>query len=313
MGFLAYKQLEKEYAKFIGSDYAVAVNSGTAALHLALLALDVRPGDEVIVPDFTMAACGFAVSYTRARVVTVDCDKRFNIDTKDLENKITEKTRAIMAVHIYGRLCDMEEINRIAKKYNIFVIEDACEAQGAKLGPADVTCHSFYSNKIVHAEEGGMITTNKPSIAEKANYLKNMAFGDNHSYFHEEIGYNYRMPEGQAQKALESLRIVDRNLKKRKKIEKWYNKYIPKEWQLPERDVVWVYDLKHPKKHNVVTLVNGSRFAFKPLSTMPMWKQTVGENALKASQENIYLPVHPSMSKRDVKRISYETFNCGVR
>ena len=152
-----YSKLEKEYAKFCGKKYAVSVNSGTSALHLALVVLGIGKGDEVIVPDFTMAACGFAVAYTGAKVITVDCKDDLTIDETLIEKKITKRTKAIMPVHIYGRLCNMEAINKIAKKYNLYVIEDACEAQGAKgLGKADLTCYSLYQNKIISGEEGGL-------------------------------------------------------------------------------------------------------------------------------------------------------------
>lgn len=174
-----YQQLELEYAKFDGSKYAVSCNSGTAALHLAMLSLGITAGDEVIIPDFTMAACGFAVSYCGATPIFVDCDGTLCIDWKLIEKKITKKTKAIMAVHIYGRLCNMKEILKIAKKHNLYVIEDACEAQGAVYkSKADITCYSFYENKIIHAEEGGICTTNSKKFADKMNYYKNMAFGD---------------------------------------------------------------------------------------------------------------------------------------
>ena len=157
-------KLEKEYAKFCGKKYAIAVNSGTSALHLALIAMGVKKDDEVIVPDFTMAACGFAVNYCGAKVVTVDCKNDLTIDETLIEEKITKKTKAIMPVHIYGRLCNMKAINNIAKKHGLKVIEDACEAQGADTGHADITCYSLYKNKIIAGEEGGIVTTNSKKV-----------------------------------------------------------------------------------------------------------------------------------------------------
>jgi perosamine synthetase len=174
-----YKILEDKYSKFCGAKYGVSCNTGTAALHLALLAIGVGKGDEVIIPDFTMAACGFAVSYTGAKPVFVDCDDSLCMDWKLIEKKITKKTKAIMVVHIYGVLCNMKEILKIAKKHKLKVIEDACEVQGAVYkSKADITCYSFYENKIIHAEEGGMCTTDNKQYADRMNYLKNMAFGD---------------------------------------------------------------------------------------------------------------------------------------
>lgn len=251
-----YKLLEKEYAKFTGSKYAVSCSSGTAALHLALRTIGIGREDEVIIPDFTMAACGFAVSYCGAIPVFIDCGDDLNIDCSLIEAKITKKTKAIMAVHIYGRLCNMKEILRIARKHHLKVIEDACEAQGAVYkSKADITCYSFYENKIIHAEEGGMCTTDNKKYADQINYLKNMAFSPEHDYFHKEIGYNYRMPNSQAKLALESLKNYPKENKRRRNIE--FEEY-GKNWL----DAVWVLPF---------STGGGDRPFFKPLSTFPMY------------------------------------------
>lgn len=288
-----YQELEKEYADFVGSKYAVAVSSGTAALHVALVALGIGEGDEVIVPDFTMAACGFAVAYTGAKVVTVDCNEQYLIDPELIEAKITKKTKAIMPVHIYGRICDMQAIMKIAKKHNLKVIEDACEAQGAVYNSqADVTCYSFYRNKIIAAEEGGIVCTNDEKLAENIRDLKNMAFGDKHDYFHNRIGFNYRMSDGQAKLVLKSLKKYPENLQKRKDFEKAWQMLRP---TLP-RDAVWVYDFlcqDEYEKAQVIKDLNVRRITwrhfFKPLSTMPMFKQEVGKHALDYSKRGLYI------------------------
>jgi dTDP-4-amino-4,6-dideoxygalactose transaminase len=280
--------LEQEYAKFCGKKYAVAVSSGTSALHLALIVMGIGKGDEVIVPDFTMVACGYAVAYTGAKVITVDCKDDLNIDENLIEEKITKRTKAIMPVHIYGRLCNMKAINKIAKKHGLKVIEDACEAQGAKTGNADITCYSLYKNKIISGEEGGIITTNNKDIYDKLQDLKCMAFGKKHNYYHTEIGYNYRITESSARMALESLRNVKENLKKRKAIADDFDKQIPPEWQMPKRDVVWVYDLLPPKG---IVFEGDIREFFKPLSTMPMFKQKVGQKAKYYGDKGIYINV----------------------
>lgn len=300
-----YKTLEEEFAKFTGKQYAVAVNSGTAALHLSLVALGIGKGDEVIIPDFCMAAAAFAVSYTGATPVFVDCGLDLNIDPLRIEAKITKRTKAIMPVHIYGRLCDMEAINEIANKYALAVVEDACEVHGAPVGKADLTCFSFYRNKIVHAEEGGIIVTDDERLYNDMQDLKSMAFGTAHNYFHERIGFNYRMPESQAKLALESLRKIDKNLAKRRKVEEWYNKYIPEELQMPAtREVVWVYDMIKPYIWEQLMNVPGARHVFKPMSTMPMYKKEPLNIMAKFFSENMmYLPVNPEMSESDVKKI----------
>lgn len=279
-----YKKLEEEYAKFVGNKYAVSCNSGTSALHLAFLALNIGKGDEVIVPDFTMVACGFAVAYTGAKVVTVDCDDKYNIDVKQIESKITKKTRAIMAVHIYGRLCDIKTICKIAKKHGLYVIEDACEAQGAIFkSKADITCYSFFKNKIIHAEEGGICTTDNKKYADRMNYLKNMCFEKSHNYFHKEIGYNYRMPDSQAMLALESLRMYPRNSLTRRCAEELFDN--------GKRDAVWVLDKlcsNNKERELLISQNKKTRRFFKPLSTMPMFKQSVGKNAKRYSQIGVY-------------------------
>ena len=260
-----YKLLEYKYKRYVGADYAVSCNTGTSALHLALMAIGITKGDEVIMPDFTMVACGFAVSYCGAKPVFVDCDKTLCIDWKLIEKKITKRTKAIMAVHIYGRLCNMKEILRIAKKHKLKVIEDGCEGQGAIWqSKADITCYSFYENKIIHAEEGGICTTDNKTYAKRMEYLKNMAFGDKHDYFHKEIGYNYRMPNSQALLALDSLAGIKEELKRRRLFEQQADEVIKS--TMPKRDVVWVYDFLGEPPVGYDT-----RPFFKPLSSMPMW------------------------------------------
>src|SRR3989344_7040816 len=164
-GMAKYVSLfEKAFAKKTGVKYAVAVNSGGSALFLALWALGVRKGDEVIVPTFTMVATANAVAHCGAKPVFVDCEENGNIDVSKIEEKITSRTKAIMPVHIYGHPCDMDEIKAIAKKYKLFIVEDAAEAQGALYKEkivgtwSDAACFSFYANKLITTGEGGMVT-----------------------------------------------------------------------------------------------------------------------------------------------------------
>jgi perosamine synthetase len=302
-----YQQLEQEYGNFVGSRYAVSCNSGSSALHLALLALGVGKDDEVIVPDFTMAACVFAVLYVGAKPVFADVAlDTYSILPSEVERLITKKTKAIMVVHVYGRLAPMEKIVKIARTHGIPVLEDACEAQGAvQRSLADITAYSFYRNKIIHAEEGGMLTTNKRSIVERANYLKNMAFGPAHDYFHKEVGYNYRMSNSQAMLALESLADYKNNHKKRRAIETWYTSRLLT--QMNSRDAVWFYELFVPAKakRKILKQIKSARDCFKPLSSFPMCGgEALCPNAIKLSQALILLPAAPHLSKKDVENIS---------
>lgn len=298
-----YKELEEKYAKFVGSKYAVSVNTGTAALHLALVALGIKEGDEVIVPDFTMSACGFAVAYTGAKVVTIDCDDTLNMDVDLLERHISSKTKAIMLVHIYGRLSNVAEVIRVARRYNLAVIEDASEAHGAIYdSPADITCYSLYKNKIIHAEEGGICTTNDEKLYKKMQYLKNMAFSEEHDYFHTAIGFNYRMPDSTAKLALESLDKYKENAENRRRVESLFDKHC-KHYKGEKRDAVWVYDFMCNNPKEVVKNNPKARHFFKPLSTMPMFKQEVGRNALYYSEHGAYYILEPEMTEEDVIKI----------
>lgn len=298
----AYQELEKKYADFVGSEYAVSCNSGTAALHLSLLALGVGPGDEVIVPDFTMAACAFAVSYTGARPVFADVSLlNYAVTADEIEKRITKKTKAIMVVHVYGRLAPMDDILRVARAYKLPVIEDACEAQGAVFkSKADLTVYSFYGNKIIPAQEGGMITTNNRKLAKYAAYLKNMAFSPAHDYMHRHIGYNYRMPNAQADIALRSLDDYPLHKIMRREIEAEYSKKLP----MPQRDAVWFYEVPVKNKAAILKKIPEARNCFKPLSSFPMYGGGKGrKNALALSKQLILLPVRTDMSLSRVREI----------
>ena len=195
-------EFENQFAEYCGRKYGIAVCNGTIALHLALIGLGIGKGDEVIVPTFTMIASAFAVCYTGAKPVFVDADKdTWNIDVKKIEEKITSKTKAIMPVHIFGKMCDMDAIHALAKKYNLYVLEDAAEAHGAsyhgvKAGASsDIAAFSFFANKNITTGEGGMVVTNNKEFYDRARYFKNVCFplDGPRNYQHEDIGYNYRM------------------------------------------------------------------------------------------------------------------------
>ncbi|MEI8095232.1 MAG: DegT/DnrJ/EryC1/StrS family aminotransferase [Spirochaetales bacterium] len=193
---------EEAFAQYCGVKHAVAVSNGTVALHLALAALGIGRGDEVIIPNFTMIASAFAVCYTGAIPVFVDCDsKTWNIDVAQIEAKITKKTRAIMPVHIYGLMCDMDAITALAEKYRLFVVEDAAESHGAtykgkKAGAmSTMSAFSFFANKNLTTGEGGMVLTDDSRLFDRARYFKNLCFplDGSRTYSHLDIGFNYRM------------------------------------------------------------------------------------------------------------------------
>lgn len=196
------KKFEDAFAQYCGCRHAIAVTNGTVALHLALRAVGIKKGDEVIIPSFTMIASAFAVCYTGAMPVFVDVDRKtWNIDVEKIEEKITSRTRAIMPVHIFGNPCDMDPIIDIANRYGLFIIEDSAEAHGAeyknrKVGSfSSIGAFSFFANKNLTTGEGGMCVTDDDALDRLCRYYKNMCFPINHprNYLHDDIGYNYRM------------------------------------------------------------------------------------------------------------------------
>lgn len=195
-------KFEQEFASYCGVRHGVAVCNGTVAIHLALVALGIGKGDEVIIPSFTMIATAFAVCYTGAMPVFVDADKgTWNINVDELEKKITKRTKAIIPVHIFGNPCDMERISALAEKHSLYLVEDAAEAHGAefkgkKIGSfSDIACFSFFANKNITTGEGGMVVTDSDDYDANCRYFKNMCFPLNgaRTYLHQDIGFNYRM------------------------------------------------------------------------------------------------------------------------
>ncbi len=195
-------EFEKAFAAYCGVKHGIAVCNGTVALHLALAALGIGPGDEVIVPDFTMAASAFAVCYTGAMPVFVDADPRtWNIDAARVEERITPHTRAIMPVHIFGNPCDMDALRALTEPRGIALLEDAAEAHGAefdgrKTGALGrLAAFSFFANKNITTGEGGMVVTDDDALASACRYYKNLCFplDSPRTYLHDHIGFNYRM------------------------------------------------------------------------------------------------------------------------
>jgi perosamine synthetase len=227
------KKFEEAFAKFCGVNYAVAVSSGTTALHLALATLRTKSEDEVLVQSFTNMATFFAVLYQRAKPIPIDSEPRtLNLNPKLIEAKITPKTKAIIVVHIYGHPVDMDPIMEIAQKYKLFVIEDAAEAHGAtykgrKVGSiGDVGCFSFYANKIITTGEGGMITTNSQELADRARMLKSLAFGRENRFMHQDIGYNYRLTNIQAAIGLAQVEKVEKIIRRKRTMAAYYLKAL---------------------------------------------------------------------------------------
>ncbi|NVM52212.1 MAG: DegT/DnrJ/EryC1/StrS family aminotransferase [Candidatus Helarchaeota archaeon] len=209
------KKFEKEFANYIGTKYAIAVNSGTAALHVALNALGVGPGDEIIIPPFTFVATATAVLHQNAIPIFVDIDpKTYCINPAEIEKSITPKTKGIIPVHLFGHPANMDRIIKIAKQHNLFVIEDACQAHGAeykgkRVGSiGDLGCFSFFESKNMMTGEGGIITTDDEELAEVTRLVRH--HGEPSWYVYDRLGYNYRMTEVQAALGLVQLKKLDK-------------------------------------------------------------------------------------------------------
>ena len=222
-------RFEEEFAAFCGSKYAISVANGTVAIHLALKAMGIGEGDEVIIPDFSFIATANAVLYANAKPVFVDIDPyNLCITPSLIQRAITQNTKAIIPVHLYGHPADMEAINIIAKKNNLLVIEDAAEAHGASIDSkkvgnwGDCATFSFYGNKNMTTGEGGMITTDDEALYQKCRFLRDHAMSGTKRYWHTEIGYNYRMTNMQAALGCAQVERVNDLMKRKQEIFECY-------------------------------------------------------------------------------------------
>lgn len=327
------KEFEDKFAAFLGMKYAISVTSGTAALHVALLSLGVGPGDEVIVPSFTMGATWLAVLYTGAKPVFVDCEPdTFNIDVNKIEEKITKKTKVIIPVHIYGHAAEMKIILDIAKKYNIQVLEDAAEAcggeyKGKKCGTfGAINIFSFYANKIITTGEGGMIVTNDKSLAEKARQFKDLHHSNNKRFIHDGIGFNYRMTNLQAALGLGELMHIKEYLTKKAHMAKKYNellKNIPG-LILPKtkdkvKNIYWMYSIlvdenkfgmnKDKLRKELLDCGIDTRDFFYSPTDQPVLSRYISKNERfpvtdKIAKDGLYLPSGLAITDVQIKQVA---------
>ena len=228
-------KFEEQFKHYVGSNAAVVTMNGTAALHLALMSLGIGPGDEVIVPSLTFISPVNAIRYVGASPVFVDvCRDSFVMDADKIEEMVTEKTKAILPVHIYGHPVDMDQVMKIAKKYNLFVIEDATESlgslyKGRSTGViGDIGCFSFNGNKLITTGAGGMMVTNDVELGKRIKYLSNQtkSVQENGGFYHEEIGYNYRMPNLLAAMGVAQLENIDQFIAIKRENTNYYNQSL---------------------------------------------------------------------------------------
>jgi perosamine synthetase len=258
------EEFEAAWAAYCGRREGVAVSNGTAALEMAVQALDLQPGDEVIMPTFTIISCAQAVVYAGGIPVLVDADPRtWCMDVGQVEARITSRTRAIMPVHIYGHPVDMDPLLELAARYSLAIIEDAAEAHGAeyrsgwRAGGGEwrrcgsfgtLSCFSFYANKIITTGEGGMVLTDDPALAERLRSLRNLCFRADRRFYHTELGHNFRLTNVQAAVGLGQLERIEQSLERKRWMGRTYTERLRDVagLQLPveepwARNVYWMY------------------------------------------------------------------------
>jgi perosamine synthetase len=309
------KEFEEKFSVKVGRKYGVAVCNGTAALIMAVAALGLKQGDEVIMPTFTIISCANAVIMGGAIPVLVDSDPyTWNMDINQVEARITPKTRAIMVVHIYGLPVDMDPVMDIAKKHGLKIIEDAAEAHGQtyKGKPCgsfgDISVFSFYPNKHVTTGEGGMVVTDDERLAEKCRSLRNLCFQANKRYVHEEMGWNFRITNLQAAVGLAQLERLDEFVKKKRRMGKYYTEkfkeleliQLPLEKTDYADNIYWVYGILLSDQFNFDTSEMMRRLAAKNIGTRsffsPMHEQPVFHKLRLFEYENY--PVAERISKK---------------
>lgn len=319
-------ELEDRFAEVCGVEHAIATSSGTTALHLALLANGIGPGDEVITTPFTFIASANSILFAGAKPVFVDIDEdTYNMDVRLIERAITPQTKAIMPVHLYGCMCDMDAIESIAKQYGLKIIEDACQAVGAaqngrRAGSVGTGTFSLYATKNVMSGEGGMITTNDPDLAEHCRMVRN--HGMKRRYYHDMLGYNFRMTDLHAAIGLAQMGRLKDATEKRRRNAAYFNERITSVItpRVPEGfEHVW---------HQYTVRMTGGRdrdAAVKQLADagvgtgvfypVPVHKQGymqeyVGDISLPLSErladEVFSLPVHPLLTQHDLEKIVEE-------
>jgi perosamine synthetase len=326
------RRFEKEFASFCNSQYAVAVSNGTVALHLALATLGIKEGDEVIVPDLTFAASINAIIYTGATPIVIDVEKTtWTISIADIEKNITPRTKAIMPVHLYGHPCHMDEIMIIAKKYNLLVIEDAAEAIGGKyknkhVGTfGDAATFSFFGNKTITTGEGGMVFFKTKEACEKATVLRDHGMSKERKYWHDYVGFNYRMTNLQAAIGCAQLERINEFIDAKVKLAQFYNKILAETrcFILPAKESwatngYWLYTAiikeNAPVSRNELMeklLKNGieTRAVFFPLHEMPPYKnyptKSTFENSKYISQNGISFPSSVNITQEELANISH--------
>ena len=318
-------QFEKDFAKFCGAEHCVAMNSGTSALHIALLLLNVGPGDEVITTPFTFVATSWAISYVGATPVYVDVeDDTFNLDPKLIEKAITPRTKAVMPVHLYGQPFNVEAILEICRKHKLPLVEDAAQAHGAKfqgkvIGTfGEISCFSFYPGKNLGAAgEGGALVTNNAAFAKRARALRE--HGSTVRYYHDEVGYNYRMEGIQGAVLGVKLPHLQKWTDARRRVAHRYHEMLKDTpLQLPleasfAESAYHLYVVRHPRRDELKAHLDANGVGCALHYPLPLHLQKCYANlghkngdfpfSEKAGRECLSLPIYPELTDAQIERV----------
>ncbi len=335
------ESFEQAWADYCGMRYGIAVSNGTTALQVAVACLGLQPGDEVILPTFTIISCAQAITYNGGKPVLVDCDSEtWCMDASQVAARVTPRTRAIMPVHIYGHPVDMDPILALARQHGLKVIEDAAEAHGAEYlsgrdtsspawkrcgSLADISVFSFYANKLVTTGEGGMVLTNDSGIAERARSLRNLCFRRERRFYHTELGYNFRLTNLQAAIGLAQIERMPQTIAKKRWMGESYTGRLRhiRSLQLPveknwARQVYWMYGIvvdesTHLDAPEFAKLLQAEGIETRPfflgIHEQPVYTQQglfVGEAypvAERIARQGLYLPSGLTLTESQLDQV----------
>ena len=331
------KKFEEKFSSFVDCKHGITTTSGTTALHLACATIGLEKDDQVLVSSSTNMACPFSIDYCGAIPIPIDIEKdTWQMDVTKIEQHINDKTKAIMVVHLFGHPVDMDVVLKIAKKHNLKIIEDCAEAHGVeykgkKVGSiGDIAAFSFFANKTITCGEGGMVVTNSDSLAEKAKSLKNLSYGKINKFMHEDIGFNYRLPNISAALGLGQFENIQSVFLEKERIYKRYTDNlknikginIPAVRDWATKYIMWVYNLyidesfpisrdeltKKLKEQNIET-----RDAFVPINKQKilidkykMFKEEDCPNANFIMKNGFYLPSGNTITNEEIDFICEE-------
>ena len=325
------KKFENKFASYVDRRHGISVSSGTAALQVAVDALKLKKGDEVILPAFTIISCILPLVRAGIVPILIDSDlKTWNMDVSAIKGKITKKTKAIIVPHIYGLPVEMSPIIRIAKKFKIKIIEDAAEVLGLEYNKkkcgsfGDISIFSFYANKHITTGEGGMIVTNNDKIAEDCRGLRNICFNKKRRFSHDQLGWNFRMTNFQAAIGLAQLEGINKKVKKKRSIGNFYNKefkncrniILPLAKTSYAENIYWVYGIIVKKKISLKKITDKllekgveTRPFFWPLNKQPILKKLGYFKNIKMpkaeylAERGFYIPSGLALSKIQQKNV----------